>query len=214
MHSLIDSKKTPDYSLINRDEDIVNLKMDKIENCEFNLNSSKSVYFSNEKFELEFIENNNKDKILTSDCDIKNKNTNSINCKINDDANNKYSLKEKIISLSDKLLIISTEYEIFKITCEKGKSNMKKILIISIVVIGIIFLICLCVCINYCCCNKKKNQNLNILPTNNSNNIQNYNPHNEIYMYNQKNNSKSYRSDYNSGIRLHKKPKRNLHLNH
>ena len=214
VHSLIDSKKTPDYSLINRDEDIVNLKMDKIENCEFNLNSSKSVYFSNEKFELEFIENNNKDKILTSDCDIKNKNTNSINCKINDDANNKYSLKEKIISLSDKLLIISTEYEIFKITCEKGKSNMKKILIISIVVIGIIFLICLCVCINYCCCNKKKNQNLNILPTNNSNNIQNYNPHNEIYMYNQKNNSKSYRSDYNSGIRLHKKPKRNLHLNH
>ena len=84
----------------------------------------------------------------------------------------------------------------------KKKLDLKKILIIAILIIGIVLLICICVCIYNCCCKKKNKQNINILPTNNSNNPQNYNPRNEIYMYNQKNNSKSFRSGYNSGIRL------------
>ena len=196
---LIGEKKIPDCSLINSG-DIVTLKMDKIKDCEINLKSNQTVSFSDNQFNLELMEYDNKENIISAECDTKKNDIEDIQCTINDKVTKTYSLKEKIIPLSDKYIAISTGKEKFNISCQ-NKTDFQKILIIiglipaAIILISIIS--CFCAC---CCCKKQKTKsNINILPTNNSN-MQDYK--NEIYMYNQKNNSKSFRSGFNSGLRL------------
>ena len=197
--SLIKEKKIPDCSLI-QEEEVITLEMGKIDKCEFTLNSENQISFSDDNFDLYFIEYNNTENEINAECDTKNDNIQTINCKINDKIYKKFSLKEEIISLSDKLLIISTEKEYFKFNCKNGINLKTIIIIVGVIIVGIIF-ICICVC----CCgckNQKKSikinkEHINRLPTNNQPYEQN-----EIYMYNQKNNSKSFRNSANSGIRL------------
>ena len=193
---LIEKKKIPDFSSI-KEEKIETLTIDKLQNCEFNLKSEDSTIFSEDKFELNFVESNNTDNEIKAECDIKDENTQMIECKINEEVNNNYFLKDEILSLSNKLVIISTNNEEFKFNCTK-KFDLKKIIIIAGAAVGVLIIICICCC---CCCKKKKepdNPNMNILPTNH----QPYDP-NEIYMYDKKNNSKSFRNGINSGIRLY-----------
>ena len=127
--------------------------MGKIDKCEFTLNSENQISFSDDNFDLYFIEYNNTENEINAECDTKNDNIQTINCKINDKVYKKFSLKEEIISLSDKLLIISTEKEYFKFNCKNGINLKTIIIIVGVIIVGIIF-ICICVC---CCgCKNQK----------------------------------------------------------
>ena len=197
---LIGDNKIPDCSLI-KPGDIINLDIDKIENCEINLKSNESVSFPDNQFNLELMEYGNNQNNINAECDTKKKDIAEINCKINDKVTKEYSLKEEIFPLSDKYIVIYTEKEKFNISC-RDKIDFKKLLIIAILIFAVIILICIISCICACVCNKKEKDkpNINILPTNNSNHQQDFK--NDIFMYNQKNNSKSFGSGFNSGLRL------------
>ena len=97
--------------------------MNKIENCEFDLNSEEEVSFSNDIINIDLAEKENNEKIITAECDTKKDNTKSVRCNIKKDdkteINNEYSLKEQIVFDSEQLITISPEKDTFKIYCEK-----------------------------------------------------------------------------------------------
>ena len=155
---MIDEKKIPDCST---GRNVVNLSMDKIVNCEFNLNSKEQVTFSNDKLNIDFVEIKNNEKLITAECNTKEENIKLISCSINKDdneiINNEYVFKEQIISESKQFITISSEENSFKIFCEKKES--KKILLIIIIVVCFI-VITLAIVLTIIICKKRYNNKL------------------------------------------------------
>ena len=141
--SLIEERKIPDCST-NQKYNIVNLRMDKVVNCEFNLNSENKVSFSNEKLNIELIEKENDVNIIKAECDTKNDNIKSIKCIINSDnqeINNDYYFKDEILFESEQYIVLSSDESSFKIFCEKKEAKKKKLTVIIIIVVCVVALI-------------------------------------------------------------------------
>ena len=146
--SMIQAKKIPDCSL-SSDIDLVSLNMDKIDGCDFTLNSETPVSFNNDNLDIELVSSENKDNMITANCDTKEDQIKSIQCKINDNVNNDYSLKNDLISESDKFIIISTkdDNDKFKISCENKENKNLLIIIIagSLIILLTIIIISCCI---------------------------------------------------------------------
>ena len=72
VNSMIQAKKIPDLSKSQQIE-IVSLNIDKIEGCEFNLNSEEPVSFTNKNLELELVESKNNSNIVKARCNTEKK---------------------------------------------------------------------------------------------------------------------------------------------
>ena len=146
VRSMIQAKKIPDCSKIKQSE-IISLTMDKIDGCKFNLNSAKEVSFSSDNIDIEFVSSDEKADTITAKCDTKEDGINTIQCKLKDDANKKFSLKNSIVSDNNNFVIISTtdDKDEFPILCEDNKKR-NIIIIVSVlcsvaVVAGVVVII-------------------------------------------------------------------------
>ena len=163
VEAMIQAKKIPNCNTIQQ-EDIIDLNINKIEGCEFNLYSQNPISFSDNKLDLELYEYENSNNKILAECNTKELNIKKINCKINEEKeiDNNYSFKEGLISESNKFITISTNENKFKILCNQKNSNSQKKIIIavsvcsSIIVVTIIILIVIII--------KKKN-NINPVPS-------------------------------------------------
>ena len=95
--------------------------MDKIEGCEFNLNSEEPISFTNNNFELELVESKNRNNKIKAKCNTEKSSVIEIQCEIKDNADTNYSLKDEIIFDSSKFININIKdnKNKFKILCEK-----------------------------------------------------------------------------------------------
>jgi hypothetical protein len=150
VRSMIVAKKIPDCSLY-QNIDIIDLNMDVINGCEFNLYSENEVSFANDNLDIELIEYNNADNEIKATCDTKKDNVKTINCKVNEESNNDYSFKERIISDSNTFITLSSDKDKFNILCKKKNNTLLIIIIICVVVVVIIAVI-----ITVVICYKKK----------------------------------------------------------
>ena len=152
VRSLIQAKKIPDCSKT-KQSDIISLIMDEINGCDFDLLSDNDLSFSNDNLDLEFI-SDDKTNTIKAQCDTTEDGINTIQCKIKDDANSKYSLKNNIVSDSNKYIIISPidDNDKFTILCENNK-NRNLIIIVSVVCSVVVFAV---IIIIICCIYKKK----------------------------------------------------------
>ena len=174
--SMILEKKIPDCSREQRNN-IVNLNMDKVENCEFNLNSEDEFSFTDDKLNIELVEYENKENKITAECDTKNNNVKSIKCSINkedkEEINNDYSFKDKLLLDSNNFITISSEEDKFKVLCEKKGQNKKKLIIIIIIVCAVVILIVILIATIIACKKDKKNEvDNNHLETSQVNNLE------------------------------------------
>ena len=163
---MIQAKKIPDLSKSQQIE-IVSLNMDKIDGCEFNLNSEEPVSFTDKNLELELVESKNNSNIVKARCNTEKKNIKEIQCEINDNLDNDYSLKDEIISESNKFININSTNK-FKILCDKNNHNKKKI-IIAVSVVGSCVLLISSIIIIYCICKNKKRTDKDILKNHHKN---------------------------------------------
>lgn len=81
--------------------------MDKIEGCNFTLNSDTEISFPNNNLDIELVYSGKKNNLNNTNWDIKENQIKSIICKINDNISNNYSLKNDIITYNNKYIIIS-----------------------------------------------------------------------------------------------------------
>ena len=134
--------------------------MNKTLNCEFYLNSEEEVSFSNDIINIELVEKENNENIITAECDTKKDNTKSVKCNIKKDdkteINNEYSFKEQIVFDSKQYIVIIPEEDISKIYCEK-KESKKKLIITAIVIVVALIIIVSIIIVCICSCKKKKN---------------------------------------------------------
>ena len=133
--TMIQEGKIPDCSTEQKNN-IVNLRIDKVVNCEFNLNSENKVSFSNEKLNIELIEQENNENIITAECDTQTGNIKSIKCTINNnnqEINNDYYFKDEILFESNQYIVLSSDENIFKIFCEKKQAKKRTLTIIIII---------------------------------------------------------------------------------
>ena len=162
--SKIRDRKIPDCSTI-QSRNIINLSMDKVINCEFNLNSNNKVSFSTDKLNLELIESENNENKITAECDTTKNNVKSIKCNINKDGkeeiNNDYSFKDKFLFESNNFIIISSEQDKFKIFCENKKTKKTLIIIIVVACAVVILIVVLITTIIICKKDKKKKEENN-----------------------------------------------------
>ena len=70
MNKLISENSIPDCSIT---RDIINLSMDNIVYCQFNLNSDEKVSFSNDKLNFDLVNIENNENIIIAECDTKKK---------------------------------------------------------------------------------------------------------------------------------------------
>ena len=147
--SLINEKKIPDLS---SERNIIRFSFNKTEGCELNFNSEMSASISENQFNIDLVDNLGNIKKVK--CDIKQANTNSINCKISEEVENDYTIKDDIKYSSDNLIIFSGNGITFKLICKK-EPKIKKLNIIFIIVIVIIVCILIIVCVIYVCFSKK-----------------------------------------------------------
>ena len=146
--SMIAAKKIPDCSSY-QNMDIVNLNMDIIDGCEFSLYSDEEVSFANDNLDIELVEYNNTEKIIKAECDTKKNNVKTINCKVNDEIDNNYSFKDRIISDSNKFITLSSDKDKFNILCEKNNTRIWVIIIICVAVVIVIAAVIITVVICY-----------------------------------------------------------------
>ena len=178
VNSMILAKTLPDCST-GQIYNIINLSMNTIVNCEFNLYSEESISFKNDTLYINLVELENSENIITAKCDINSTKIKSIKCIINkddkDEINNEYLLKEQILFESDKFIIITPEEKQFKILCEKKKSTNMTIVIIvvSACFAVVIFLAIILIYIFVCKKNIKYKIKSNNKNKNNSNEINN-----------------------------------------
>ena len=94
--------------------------MDKVINCEFNLNSKEKVSFSNDKLVVDLIEPENSENLISAECDTKKNNIKTIKCSIKKDDKteiiSEYTFKDEIILESEEYITLSSEQSTFKIT--------------------------------------------------------------------------------------------------
>ena len=159
--TLISNAQVPDCSS-NDINNIVNLNMDKVMNCEFNLNSDKKISYSKDNLDIELVEAQNNQSIITAQCDTKKKSSKSIKCTIGkgekEEINNEYSFKEEIIFDSNKYILISSE-ESFKIFCDKKDSKIKTMTVI--IIIGCVLVIAIIITITtIIICKKDKKEKI------------------------------------------------------
>ena len=147
---LIKEKKIPDCSK-SQQKQIVDLNMDKIDGCEFKLNSDEYFYFNKKSFDLELVEYQNKNNKIVAECNSDKNKVKEIQCKINDKVNNDYSLKEELISDSNKFISINSvdNNNKFNILCDKKKNNNKKVAVIVSVICCCVVLIIVSIIIIY-----------------------------------------------------------------
>ena len=148
--SLIKDKKIPDCSK-SQQKQIVDLNMDKIDGCEFKLNSDEYFYFNKKSFDLELVEYQNKNNKIVAKCNSDKNKVKEIQCKINDNVNNDYSLKDELISDSNKFISINSvdNNNKFNILCDKKKNNNKKVAVIVSVICCCVVLIIVSIIIIY-----------------------------------------------------------------
>ena len=149
VRTLIKDKKVPDCSRTTK-SNIINLNTDKIEGCEFSLESETPFSYSNGNLELELISKDDNENKITAQCDTKKNNIKIVNCQINDEADDNYSFKDEIIYDSNNFISVDNKNE-FKILCSK-KTN-KTILIVAITVcagasVAIVVVIIVIICKN------------------------------------------------------------------
>ena len=140
--------------------------MDKVINCEFNLNSEEKVSFSNDKLVVDLIEPENSENLISAECDTKKNNIKTIKCSIKKDdkteINSEYTFKDEIILESEEYITLSSEQSTFKIFCEKKKSKKILMIIIIAAVAVIIIIVTLITTIIVCKKDKKKEGETNI----------------------------------------------------
>jgi hypothetical protein len=150
---LIQDNKAPNFSPnTDPNEMIINLNLDNINGCEFDLNSDKILESSDNNYNFELADYNNKEKIVNAQCSFSQNNL--INCKINQDVDNEfYFYKNIMFSNSGKYIILPNGSEFkFKLFC-KNKSNKNKFIILGICLIVLVIIILL-ISTRFCC---KKN---------------------------------------------------------
>ena len=157
--SLIKENKIYDCSKINENNIIV-LNLDKINGCEFYLNSNDVISISGGKLDIELVEYENNINKINAKCDIKGDNINNIKCNIKEDIDNKYILKDNLLLFSDKYIYISTDNDnTFQILCKN--QNNKNNNYMTIIIIICIFIIISVIIITICICKFKKKDNRN-----------------------------------------------------
>jgi hypothetical protein len=146
---LIQDNKVPNFSPnTDPNEMIINLNLDNINGCEFDLNSDKILESSDNNYNFELAEYNN-EKIVNAQCSISQNNL--INCKINQDADNEfYFYKSIMFSNYGKYIILpnGSEHK-FKLFC-KNNSNKNKFIILAVCLIILVILILL-ISTRFCC---------------------------------------------------------------
>ena len=136
--TMIANNKIPDCSLTEQKSNIVTLNLDKIENCEFHLNSDETISLTKDTLDIDFVESKNGEKNIVAQCDTKIKTSNSIKCIINKDdneeINNIYTFKDEILFDTNKYITLSSNKDKFKIYCEKKENTSKKQDIVTLAV--------------------------------------------------------------------------------
>ena len=176
--TMIEEKKIPDCSTGQR-SNIISLNMNKVENCEFDLNSEEEVSFSNDLITIDLVEKENKEQIITAECDTTKDKTKSVKCNIKKDdkteINNEYILKEQIVFDSEQFIAITPEEDTLKIFCKK-KDSKKKLIITIVIIIVAVGIIASVVVVGVCICKKDKKiakeKNNNNNEINEKNNVQ------------------------------------------
>ena len=138
---------------------IIDLNLDNIDGCKFDLNSGDGSLNSSDNYNFELAEYNNKENIINAQCS--NSKNNMINCKINQDVDSEfYFYKYFIISKSGKHIILPNgEENKFKLLCQ---NNKRKNIIIIIAICLIIFVIIIILISTRFCCGKNTKNETNI----------------------------------------------------
>lgn len=162
--TLIAENKLPDCSTSQK-SNIISLTMDKVVNCEFNLNSEEKVSFTNDKLVIDLIESDNSENLISAECDTKKNNIQSIKCSIQKDdkteINSEYSFKDEILLDSEQYITLSSEQSKFKIFCEKKQSKKTLMYIIIAAIVVIIIIVSLITLIIVCKKDKKNSKENN-----------------------------------------------------
>ena len=172
--TLILDNEVPDCSSDEKNN-IVNLIMDKVVNCEFNLHSDKKISYSKDNLNIYLIETKNNQNTISAQCNTKKKNSKSIKCTIdkeeNEEINNEYTFKDEIIFDSNKYITLSSEGSKFKIFCDKKESKKKTMMWIIIIASVVVILIVIAITTIIICKKEKtdkKEQNNERIPTKNN----------------------------------------------
>ena len=155
--SMIKENKITDLSVL-EEKDIINLSLGNIDGCQINLNSDGDI--SGVLLNLELVEYDNNNNKISAECDIKEDNNTIINCKIKNNVNNYFSFQDKIISTSNKYIIISYENENkFQISCNSKNENSKIYMImVCVIIVALVFLLAIIIYIFFRC-NKNNGEN-------------------------------------------------------
>ena len=160
--SLINSKETPDFST--SQVGLISLSADKIEGCEFNLNSESPSSFTNDYLALELVSSEDSEDKVIAKCDTKGDGIKSIKCKIEEEADSNYYFKNTLLHDSENFISIDNTNK-YEIHCKKESSN-KTILIIIILSCAFGVLIIMAIIIGIICRKKGyKDVNVKNVPT-------------------------------------------------